>query len=766
MKKFKKKSLAILLLIFTMSILPPAIAKADIWSVTTLDIYLRATDSWNANKMTVIPYGDLVSVISKGAEWSKVNYFGKIGYVPNDYITSNGTVSTDRYVISTDAVNVRSGAGTSNSVVRLAQTGTKAKVLGVTNNWYKLNVGGVVGYSLSDYWKDSGSQVTPSTPSVTTTTPATTSAPVTSAPPTIAAGKIMINNDIRIYSNAADAMSRTNYVTTYSKGEYFVYKTFNGMINITKVQSSPGGWVNPADNKTVVTPPVTTKPPATTTPAATTKPPTTTTPVATTKPATTTTPAPTTTTKPAPLPGAAGSTYVLYNDVPGYVNADYAARGVNSVVTMTKGSYFVYKTFSGMANITTKAGVPGAWINPANNVITTVVTPPVTTKPAATTTPVATTKPATTTTPVVTTKPPTTTPVSTSAAVNSLIKNWDIVNLRDIPSVANSKVLMTVPVNTTAKVIQTAVNGWYKLEINGVQGYSSATYWGTPAANLTPKAGYENTSITKIGQLRTNSPAQLRSTESDATKLPINIPSGQILDKLGESALWYKVSYSNRVGYIKKSEADILQKFAEPAIPTTGNKLVVFLDPGHDGVGYGAVSTFGGVRYDEATINWNVALKTKAVLEARGYTVYLSKSSINAYVDLYDRITTANQLQADIYVSIHNDVSYDSSVRGAAALYSTEKLNPTTEAWLDNSMLLARYLAEGIGTVMGSGKIFDDVPYTDGSLAVNRMSDMPSSLLELGFLTNQNDAVILNNPTNQQRLADQIANGIDKYFGR
>ncbi|GEM_PF-3646914 len=749
MKNFKKKSLAILLLVFTMSILPPAIAKADVWSVTTLDIYLRSTDSWSANKMTVIPYGDLVSVITRGAEWSKVNYFGKIGYVPNDYITTNGTVSTDRYVISTDVVNVRSGASTSYSVVRLAETGTRAKVLGVSNNWYKLNVGGVVGYSSSDYWKDSGSQVTPSTP-VTTTTPTTTTAPATSP---VSAGKIMINNDIRIYSNAADAASRTNYVTTYSKGEYFVYKTFNGMINITKVQSSPGGWINPADNKAVVTPPTTTtpvattKPPTTTTPVATTKPPTTTTPVATTAPA------PTTTTKPAPLPGAAGSTYVLYTDVPGYFNADYAARGVNSVVTMTKGSYYVYKTFSGMANITTKAGVPGAWINPAKNVITTVVTPPTTTTPVATTTPIA-------------TKPPTTSPVGTGAAVNTLIKNWDVVNLRDIPSVTNSKVLMVVPINTTAKVIETAVNGWYKLEINGVQGYSSATYWGSQAADLTPKAGYENTSLTKIGQLRTSVPVQLRSAESDTTKLPIEIPSGSIIDKLGESALWYKVSYSNRIGYIKKSEADILQKFADPAIPTNGNKLVVFLDPGHDGAGYGAVTTIGGVKYDEATINWNVALKTKAVLEARGYTVYLSKSSINAYVDLYDRITTANQLQADIYVSIHNDVSYDSSVRGAVALYSTEKLNPTTEAWLDNSMLLARYLAEGIGTVMGTSKIFDDVPYTDGSLAVNRMSDMPSSLLELGFLSNQQDAVILNNPTNQQRLAEQIANGIDRYFGR
>ena len=67
--------------------------------------------------------------------------------------------------------------------------------------------------------------------------------------------------------------------------------------------------------------------------------------------------------------------------------------------------------------------------------------------------------------------------------------------------------------------------------------------------------------------------------------------------------------------------------------------------------------------------------------------------------------------------------------------------------------------------VMGSGFIVDDVPYTDGSLAVNRMSDMPSSLLELGFLTNKADSIILANTVNQDELARQIADGIDRYFG-
>ncbi|MPN60654.1 hypothetical protein SDC9_208385 [bioreactor metagenome] len=43
---------------------------------------------------------------------------------------------------------------------------------------------------------------------------------------------------------------------------------------------------------------------------------------------------------------------------------------------------------------------------------------------------------------------------------------------------------------------------------------------------------------------------------------------------------------------------------------------------------------------------------------------------------------------------------------------------------------------------------------------------MPSTLLELGFITNYQDAMILNSSANQKELAREVANGIDNYFGR
>ena len=59
----------------------------------------------------------------------------------------------------------------------------------------------------------------------------------------------------------------------------------------------------------------------------------------------------------------------------------------------------------------------------------------------------------------------------------------------------------------------------------------------------------------------------------------------------------------------------------------------------------------------------------------------------------------------------------------------------------------------------------DDVPGTGGSYAINRLTDMPSSLLELGFLTSKTDSMILGNKDNWDELATAIADGIDQYFG-
>lgn len=136
------------------------------------------------------------------------------------------------------------------------------------------------------------------------------------------------------------------------------------MINISRVQGQPGGWIKPVAQLS-----------------------------ATPKPATTTsTVAPVTTTKTdTTAPVSNNTTYVLKQSTRGYVNAADAQVGRNPRTTLTAGTYTIYKTYNGMLNLTKKAGVPGSWVNPNSATTTTSAPKPVTTtsapKPVTTTSP-------------------------------------------------------------------------------------------------------------------------------------------------------------------------------------------------------------------------------------------------------------------------------------------------------------------------------------------------------------------------------------------
>lgn len=65
-----------------------------------------------------------------------------------------------------------------------------------------------------------------------------------------AAQEYTLNNKVNIYTNAVDASNGTNPSGTYSAGDYFIYKEYNGMYNISTIPASPGGWMNPQDNST------------------------------------------------------------------------------------------------------------------------------------------------------------------------------------------------------------------------------------------------------------------------------------------------------------------------------------------------------------------------------------------------------------------------------------------------------------------------------------------------------------------------------------
>lgn len=129
-----------------------------------------------------------------------------------------------------------------------------------------------------------------------------------------------VNKPLAGYVNAANAAARQSSNSTVPVGTYFVYNQASGMINISRVQGVPGWWINPNDNGSA----------------------------------------------PSPAPAPSGH-YTVAKPVPGFVTAANAAAHSAQANTVAPGDYYVFNTYQGMVNVTTQQGVPGSWINPADN---------------------------------------------------------------------------------------------------------------------------------------------------------------------------------------------------------------------------------------------------------------------------------------------------------------------------------------------------------------------------------------------------------------
>ena len=147
---------------------------ANVTSTTNVNVRSGPGNSYSV--LTVMKSGTTTSNLGTSGNWTKVTVNGKTGYVYNKYLTSGSnapstpTTSTSKTVyVTASALNVRSGAGTSYSVIGSLSKGKAASVVGTSGNWYKIKYGSGYGYISASYT----SAKAPS--SSTSNTPPTTS---------------------------------------------------------------------------------------------------------------------------------------------------------------------------------------------------------------------------------------------------------------------------------------------------------------------------------------------------------------------------------------------------------------------------------------------------------------------------------------------------------------------------------------------------------------------------------------------------------------
>ena len=227
----------------------------------------------------------------------------------------------------------------------------------------------------------------------------------------------------------------------------------------------------------------------------------------------------------------------------------------------------------------------------------------------------------------------------------------------------------------------------------------------------------------------------------------------------------------------------------ESSVKINNGQLLIVVDPGHDyGGDGGAVATHNGVTYSETELNMQLAVKLKASLEAKGYKIVMTRqlwerpTSASARDSLKARTDLANGLKADLFISIHHDKSSNTSTTGVSTHYSSYKpgiekdgitVGNDPNGWYSGvdidttpskEAIKGRDLANKIVANISSNLGYTNKLSHDHNLYVTLNTNMPAVLIENGFLSNRDEAIRSANPSNQQKLADTIANTVKEMF--
>lgn len=174
--------------------------------------------------------------------------------------------------------------------------------------------------------------------------------------------------------------------------------------------------------------------------------------------------------------------------------------------------------------------------------------------------------------------------------------------------------------------------------------------------------------------------------------------------------------------------------------------MKVFLDAGHGGKDPGAI----GNGLEEKDITLAITLKIGEILKRHKVDVVYSRTT-DVFLELHERANKANKSNADIFVSIHVNSAGNKAARGVETYHYA------------NSSQGAR-LARAIQASLATANIFThNRGVKTANFAVLRQTKMPSTLLELGFISNSQDAQILR--TKQNEMAEAVARGILSYLG-
>jgi len=221
----------------------------------------------------------------------------------------------------------------------------------------------------------------------------------------------------------------------------------------------------------------------------------------------------------------------------------------------------------------------------------------------------------------------------------------------------------------------------------------------------------------------------------------VMVPIRFVAEAFGENVGW---DAKNEIAYIGRQPTEIPSRGGL----TNNRTYKVVIDAGHGGTQSGAV--YGGIK--EKDLNLDIAKRLNGLLIAEGIKTYMTRDN-DATVGLYTRSALANNVDADLLVSVHNNAG-NSKTTGSMTLYhpdsSKKKGNLTAYEF-------AKIVQKNLNKTLKSK---DMGVIQRPNLAVLRTSNMPAVIAEIGYMTNSAELSKLKTDSYKQQAAEALRDAV------
>ncbi len=320
---------------------------------------------------------------------------------------------------------------------------------------------------------------------------------------------------------------------------------------------------------------------------------------------------------------------------------------------------------------------------------------------------------------------------------------------------SSSKVISTVDSKVKLPVYKT-VSGYYLTEVNGLPGYIVANSTedikveqpSTPDPKPTPDPDPITPSVTGdlLGRVTVDN-LNIRTEANSTSTVVSKLKKGEYVQVNSINGYWAQVTSNGQTGYVHKSYLKLLNQ--------NGNALkdrIIIIDPGHGGKDPGTVVGSNS----EKAITLKVGTLVKQKLEAAGAKVLMTRTG-DTYPSLQDRVDFTNANYGEVFVSIHVNSAANTSAQGTETYYAI-----STGDMHQEDVDLATFVNNQIvnNLKMKNRGVKEQQYYVIRNMAI------PSILVELGFLTNNEDNAKMTDDQYAELFAESVYKGISEYYSK